>query len=151
MFCRVCHGANSAKQNYNVNAVSVAQNDVQDVITLLSSHGQPSQSHSVFVHSLWRKRKDLFVQNGKLFLKSKSRDVEVVNSDDMTVFAKNLHHSLCHIGSQNILERLSRRYFCPGMSEICNRVVDLCISCLQRRSVKTKSIPPGFLLAYSSF
>jgi len=145
-WCKQC------KSSHVIDTVTVSrENDIQDLISLISNNQPPSAKHSSFVTNLWHKRKYLSVENNQIYIETKNGKRIVKTKAELTEMCKKIHQCLCHMGSESIFQILSRKYYCPGLKSICKNVTTFCIICLQRKSVSYKGKPLDSLSASSVF
>jgi hypothetical protein len=134
-----------------VNTVDQEQDpDIHVVLSALrnkkAKDSMPSElsAASRIAKLLWKKRADLRIQGGQLFLTTpESRQyLFVVPYQERKRLICSAHRGSGHIGITKTIALLKEKYYWPEMEDDIRLLINSCMPCLQRKSAGAQKMPP---------
>jgi len=103
------------------------------------------------IEQLIKFKKQLAIENETVYFVSEFGKLPIISNKEGLKLAKNLHSSLCHLGSQKMLFSLQKFAFWPSMKTHCFDVCKNCLICAERKVVRQTKGTKGSLFSPVAF
>ena len=130
--CRRCKVSHIKNLQLSQNMV---QDEVQHIAQCIKEKCKPTLS-STFIDRLWKLKSHLIFDDNKLKFVNNGFKLVVLSQSEAAETAKNIHNNLAHVGFLNLYYYVKNIYWCPNLRQICKRICDCCLLCLERKSIK---------------